>query len=121
MIDEKQIQEAIAYYSGKVDPNRNDAVALAACYILQDHMKRVTDMSGYSYAAPVERGENDADGQSGSLTVGYYGDSDFMRAIKGKRQQDVWSVMDDLMETLAAVNPRVYDGVMRQIRGKGGS
>lgn len=124
MIDDRQIQEAIAYYSGKLDPNRSDAVALAACYILQDHIAPGTEnrsAPGYSTAPPpaVERAENYADDLSGSLAVGDYGSSDFLQAIYGKRPEDVWAVMDELMETLAAVNPRVYDGVMRQIRQKG--
>lgn len=125
MIDEKQIQEAIAYYGGKVEPNRNDAVALAACYILQDHLSPGAEQSSalsYSTAPPpaVERAENYADDQRGeNLTVGDYGSSDFLQAVRDKRPADVWAVMDELMETLAAVNPRVYDGVMRQIRSKG--
>ena len=124
MIDEKQIQEAIAYYSGKLDPNRSDAVALAACYVLQDHLADGNKMvTGYSTAPPpaVERAENYADDLSGDSAVGDYGGSDFLQAIHGKRPVDVWAVMDELMETLAAVNPRVYDGVMRQIRQKRGA
>lgn len=126
MIDDRQIQEAIAYYSGKLDPNRSDAVALAACYVLQDHLATTDDNSspvGYSTAPPpaVERAENYADDLSGDPAVGDYGGSDFLQAIHGKRQRDVWEVMDELMETLAAVNPRVYDGVMRQIRQKRGA
>lgn len=126
MIDDRQIQEAIAYYSGKLDPNRSDAVALAACYILQDHLSPDAEQSsipGYSTATPptVERAENYADDLSGDPAVGDYGGSDFLQAVRGKRPGDVWAVMDELMETLAAVNPRVYDGVMRQIRQKRGA
>lgn len=119
MIDDRQIQEAIAYYSGKVDPNRNDAVALAACYILQDHIEPSEQRTnvGYSYAAAPERTPDSGDDQS----VGDYGSSDFLQAVRGKRPADVWPVMNDLMDTLAAVNPRVYDGVMRQIKNKGGA
>ena len=120
MIDDKQIQEAIAYCNGKIDPSRSDAILLAACYILQDHFRDDTKMveTGYSFAAPVERAENYADEPSGDPPVGDYGESDFLQAVRGKRPADVWAVMDELMETLAAVNPRVYDGVLRQIRSR---
>lgn len=44
------------------------------------------------------------------------GDSDFINAIAGCNQEDVWEIMDDLMDTLQVTNPRVYNGVMRKIR-----
>lgn len=45
-----------------------------------------------------------------------YGDSDFLIAVRGKVPADAWHVVDDLMDTLKAVNPRVYDSVMRKMR-----
>ena len=44
-------------------------------------------------------------------------ESDFLRAVSGRDPAGVWAIMDDLMDTLHTVNPRVYAGVMRQIRG----
>ena len=44
-----------------------------------------------------------------------YGDSDFLQAVAGKDPAAVWEILDDLMDTLHVVNPRVYDGVMRKI------
>ena len=115
MIDEKKLQEAIAYCHGKVDPSRNDAILLAACYIIQDHISPQKEELGYSFSAPVERAESYADDQGGVDLVGDYGDSEFLQAIRGKPPADVWAVIDELMQTLAAVNPRVYNGVLRQI------
>lgn len=34
-----------------------------------------------------------------------------------KSKEQVWGIMDDLMDTLQVANPRVYNGVMRKIRG----
>ena len=45
-----------------------------------------------------------------------YGDSEFLREIEGRGQEDVFHIMDDLMDTLQVANPRVYNGVMRKIR-----
>lgn len=116
MIDEKAIQEAIAYYGGKIDPRRDDAIALAACYILQDHMfgnaeqlfGNPEQFSGYSSAPPPEIPAPE--------TVGEYGESEFLRAVAGKNPAAVWKVMNELMDDLAVINPRVYAGVMRKIR-----
>lgn len=115
MIDEKQIQEAIAYCSGKVEPNRNDAILLAACYIIQDHFHDATETidAGYSLApSPVVEDGGLAD----SPVVGEYGRSDFLQAVAGKDSAAMWAVMDELMDTLKMVNGRVYDGIMRRIR-----
>ena len=53
--------------------------------------------------------------QSGDR-IGDYGDSDFLQTVKGKSPETVWAVMDELMDTLAMVNHRVYDGVMRKLQ-----
>ena len=44
-----------------------------------------------------------------------YGDSDFLRAVSQKDPAHVWRVMDELMETLHIVEPRVYNSVMRKL------
>lgn len=59
-------------------------------------------ISTYSTATPAE-------------PVGRYGDSDFLRAVSGADPAAAWAVMDELMETLLAVRPRVYDSVMRKL------
>lgn len=41
-----------------------------------------------------------------------YGESEFMRIIEGRRPQEVWAVIDELMSTLKAINPKLYQGVM---------
>lgn len=47
--------------------------------------------------------------------VGSYGESEFMNAINGKDQQKVWGVMDELMSTLAVLNPKLYQGVLMKL------
>lgn len=83
---------------------------LANLYTIRNQMmkkaeQREEPIQAYSLAAAPEL----------SYT-GRYGDSDFLREIEGKDLASAWAVMDDLMDTLHTVNPRVYDGVMRKIR-----
>ena len=47
--------------------------------------------------------------------IGFHGNSEFLRMISGMEASDVWAIMDELMETLSIVNPRLYDGVLRRI------
>lgn len=41
--------------------------------------------------------------------------SDFLDLVAGKDPSLVWGVLDDLMDTLSATNPRAYRGVMRRL------
>ena len=43
------------------------------------------------------------------------GDSDFLKAINGKDSLAVWSIMDELMDTVRVTAPRVYGSIMRKI------
>lgn len=117
MITSKDLQEAIAYYSGKVDPQPNDAVYLAACYILQDHMapEAKPEVTTYSFASEPPEEITYRDSGADIEVVGEYGDSDFLQAICGKNPADMWLIMDDLMDTLKSTNMRVYDRIMRDI------
>lgn len=45
-----------------------------------------------------------------------YGDSDFLSAVAGKDPQGAWRIMDELMDTLRAVRPQVYERVMAEMR-----
>ena len=47
--------------------------------------------------------------------AGFADRSEFLQMVSQKDQTAVWSIMDELMETLQAVNPRVYNGVIRKI------
>jgi len=49
------------------------------------------------------------------LSVPASGESDFLRAVAGKDSGRVWAVMDEAMDTLKSVFPRLYAGIMQQI------
>lgn len=52
-----------------------------------------------------------------SDTVTVDGNSEFFQAISGRKSADMWAVMGELMDTLQAINPRLYAGVMRKLNG----
>ena len=84
---------------------------LATLYTIKNQMNKQNPESrsyeqAYSAAPAAEM----------SVDVGRYGDSEFLREVEGKDQEQVWGIMDDLMDTLQVANPRVYNGVMRKIR-----
>lgn len=108
MITERDLQDAIAECQGERHPNANTCIKLAAYFTIYDHL----------YPKEAEQAEQipqtifktvDED------TIADYGESDFYRMIRGKNAADAWAVMNELMDTLQVINPRLYDGVMRQL------
>lgn len=115
MITEQALQEAIAECQGERNPNRNTCMMLAALYTIQDHLfaaREISPMPSYSFAEPPDKTMQ----YSGAESVGDYGSSDFLQAIKGKNPAEMWKAVDELMDTLKMINERMYNSVMRKIR-----
>lgn len=45
-----------------------------------------------------------------------YGDTDFLQAAKGKNLRSLMLKLDELMTTLAVINPRLYTSVIDEIK-----
>ena len=43
-------------------------------------------------------------------------DSAFAKAINGRPQKEIWPLMDEMMETIHAIHPRLYRAVMDRLR-----
>lgn len=48
-------------------------------------------------------------------TVGCFGTSDFLTAMSGKDEQVAWELMDELMQALSVLNPRLHESVMSKL------
>lgn len=86
---------------------------LADLYTIRNQMRRAEgaengDYNGSYSSAP-------APPSTPAASVPDSGDSDFLRAVAGKSLVDVLEILDDLMDTLQAANPRAYSSVMRKI------
>ena len=111
MITENDLLEAIAECQGVRNPRAETCVKLAAYYTLLDHLYGDKREAGpipapapaYSYAA------------HGPARIANYGMSEFAQMIEGREPDDVWPIMEELMRVLQAANPRLYNGVMRQL------
>ena len=78
---------------------------LATFYTILDHMHEEPDTQvEYSYDSPQG--------------IGDFGESDFLQAVKGRDETEIWEILDELMDTVLITNPRLYQGVMRQIKGQ---
>jgi hypothetical protein len=44
-----------------------------------------------------------------------YGNSDFFQKIKGKEPEEVWRLIDELIEALQVYNPNLYRSFMNKL------
>lgn len=54
-------------------------------------------------------------GIDGAKPLDVDGESEFLKAVNGKNTEAVWKIMDELMETVHILQPRVYDKVLHNI------
>lgn len=103
----KEIEWAISELEGQ-ESSQSRYILLAALYTCRN------ELLGLSVAQPQIAAYSEAPTPGGEM-LGHYGESDFLRSVEGLPAADVWPIMDELMETLHVVNPRVYESVMRKI------
>ncbi len=79
---------------------------LAAIYTVLDHLygEPVVVDTGYSRDNKV-----DAD------TIKKYGDSHFLSAIEGKPAREVWLLIDELIEALIVLEPRLLNSFYEKL------
>lgn len=118
MLTANDLVAEIKKYECKDALTPQECVQLAAFYTLLN-----TPELAPPEASPVEHTQysftyNGTPMQSGGNTpdiVAVDGNSEFFQAISGRKSVEMWAVMGELMDTLQAINPRLYNSVMRKI------
>lgn len=100
MISKRELVDAICELESN-PRSYQDCAKLATFYSLYDHLYPDV-VQGYS-------------GQSGSETVGRYGDSEFLQAVADKDSVFAWGLMDELMSAIQVLHPRLYDSVLQRL------
>lgn len=95
MITRKDLLDAIEKCQGQKNPNANTCIKLAAYYTILDHTPE--DEPNYSYANKPSN-------------------SEFINVIKEKNLDDVIFAMDEMMEELQAVAPKLYYQTMERVQ-----
>lgn len=102
MITEKELMAAIA--ECEADPVTPAKVSkLADFYIIYDHLFGAPIEEGYSYAGSVES------------VIQSNGDTEFLQAVDGKDAEKVLAIIDELLNAVRVLQPRMYDGVIRRL------
>lgn len=111
MIKEADLLEAIAECQGERNPNANTCIKLAAYYTILDHIRSeepVIEDRVYSFApAPVK--------EEAEQPFEYRSRSEFGTLFPELDPQEALRVIDELMETLRIMYPRLYDATMRKL------
>ena len=105
MITERDLQEAIAECQGERNPNAQTCIKLAAYYTI------LNEMTGHGQQ-PFSQGYSGA--YHGS-EIDIKSESEFAHTVNGRDPVDVWPVVDELMQTLEVVNPRLYASVIKKL------
>ena len=80
---------------------------LAAIYTVLDHLygkeKPIMVDTGYSNDSKIE------------TEIGYYGESEFLKNVVGKPAKEAWLLMDELVEALYVLNPRLINNFFEKL------
>lgn len=106
MITEKDLHEAIAECQGSRSPNASTCMKLASYYTILDHINKDIEkepvIPGYSFA-------------SAPTFEAYSSQSEFGTIVKDIDYMECMKVLDEMMETMRIMVPRLYDAVMRRL------
>lgn len=102
MIKEDELYEAIGDLEACENPTFQTCQKLATFYTIKNEL--------------YGEKKNEIKSSQPRNIINNYGDSKFLNAINGVNIEKVLDVIDELMETLSVINPRLYDGVMRKLK-----
>lgn len=104
MITEEDLNKAIAECQGQRHPNANTCIKLAAYLTIKDALYGEKEEPPlYSFRGdPIRR---------------YKSDTEFYKIAQRIDNERTMEVIDDLMKTIKATQPRLYASVMRKMRG----
>ena len=115
MITEKEVAQAIEECMREPVTGNKRAV-LADLIIIQDYLfgepmqaqesLQPIPMQSYS-APPMEQVEN---------YIQTNGDSEFLKAVDGRKSDKVWKLMDELVEAVKILHPRMYTTFIDKIQ-----
>ena len=112
MIYEKDLDEAIAECQGKRNPDAQTCMKLAAFYTIKQHLYGKSVPHEQPVSEPVSSYYYSA-GNDG--VVDYESDTEFGHIIKGRQISELFPILDELVDTVRIVNPRLYDAFLRKL------
>lgn len=104
MITEKELHEAIAECQGTRNPNANTCIKLASYYTILDHITEDEPEPEMMYSFASEPTQEV-----------YSSKSEFGSIVRDIDYIDMMKVLDEAMETMRMMTPKLYDAIMRKL------
>ena len=115
MITEKDLQEAIAECQGQRNPNANTCIKLAAFLTIQKELfGKSEQFETVEKSEPIKTYSFESADNKEKI-VDYPIDTEFGKLIDGQIAADVWDVMQELMDALKIMNPKLYSFAIRKL------
>lgn len=86
-------------------PTFENCQKMATFYTLLNALYRSRDEEPKQISGPEE-------------VISYHGDSEFLQSVEGIPADEVWAIMDELMEAIQVLQPKLYSSTLRRIRGE---
>lgn len=115
MITEKDLQEAISECLGKRNPDAKTCIKLAAFLTIRRELypdysgdlpetETITQTPSYSFAPPPDN------------LIEYDSGTEFSARINGRAQADVWPIIEELIDSVELISPRLFKSFMGKLR-----
>ena len=101
MIRENDLLEAIAECEGAKNPNANTCIKLAAYYTILENL----------YGKPQEEAEKK---HVSGIHIAF-SESEFSKITSDKGIENVFPLLDDLVQTISVLNPALYNSFINQL------
>ena len=99
MITEKELLKAINECQQEPITSSKRGI-LADLFIIHDHL----------FGDPYEKEHSFSNGVE-NTTIYTTSDTEFLNAVNGKNADKVWAIIDELMEAVKTLHPKMYDRV----------
>ena len=103
MITLKDLETAIAECQGVRNPDAKTCIMLAAFYTIKNEMFGEEKQAGYSFEPAPEP------------IIELHSNSRFARLVNGRKQDEIMPVIDELIDTVQIIQPRLYDVFMEKL------
>lgn len=113
MIHKLDLQEAIAECQGKRNPDANTCIKLAAYITIMNYL--YPEEEPKADPDPGAEFYQMASGANPDPVIEYDSGTEFSKMVHGRRNTEIMPVMDELMETIKMIHPRLYNGVLNKL------
>jgi len=103
LIKEEDLLEAIAECQGERNPDSKTCIKLAAFYTILNNMYSHSELPQYSRSESSEQ-------------VRYDSGSEFSDAICGIDLNDALSIIDELMDAVQLISPKLYNATIERLK-----